>query len=210
MNLKLIYENIKIKLNPLLNKFSKRQWVYILLAIILVITILWAFISATIITTGFNRDQLIGRENAKELDIDGIILTETKDGVKYWEIYGDTGTYNSDNKVALLEGVTGNFYKGNEVSMSFESSQGTYNEDKKEIILYKNTFIALKDGTTLNCDRLIWSGSDKNIIGQGNVKINRNSELISTANEVIISPDYTHFKIKGNAVSKLFDLKEKK
>lgn len=170
----------------------------------------WAFISAGIITRNFNREQLIGTENRQELDISSIILTETKGDKKYWEIYGETGSYNSDNKVAMLDNVTGNFYQNNEVSMSFESSRGTYNEEKKQIILYNNTHIVLKDGTVLNTDRLTWSGSDKDVIAKGNIKINRNNELIATAQEAIINPDYSNFKIVGKTVTKLYNLKEKK
>lgn len=176
----------------------------------LVAVLAWAFISAGIITHNFNRDQLVGKENRQELDISSIILTETKADKKYWEIYGETGYYNSDTKVAMLSNVTGNFYKDNEVSMSFESSKGTYNEAKKQIILYQNTHIVIKDGTSLRADRLIWSGSDKDVIVQGHIKINRNNELIATAEKAVISPDYAKFKIIGHSVTKLYDLKEKK
>lgn len=189
---------------------SKRQIIYLSALLAVVGVLAWAFISAGIITHNFNRDQLAGTENRQELDISSIILTESKAGKKYWEIYGESGYYNSDNKVAMLDNVTGNFYKDNEVSMSFESSKGTYNETKKQIILYQNTHIVLKDGTSLFTDRLTWSGSDKEIVASGHVKINRNNELVATAQKATISPDYATFRIIGNSVTKLYDLKEKK
>jgi len=192
------------------NKLSKRKITYLALVLAVVAVLAWAFISAGIITHNFNREQLSGTENRQELDISGIILTETKAEMKYWEIYGEKGHYNSDNRVALLEKVTGNFYKDNEVTMSFESSKGTYNEEKKEIILYSGTHIVIKDGTSLWADRLTWSGSDKEIVAQGHIRINRKNELIATANKAVISPDYAKFKIIGNSVTKLYDLKEKK
>lgn len=190
-------------------KIGKKRLTYAGIFLALVIVLGWAFISAGVITRNFNREQLIGTENRKELDISSLILTETKGDKKYWEIYGQTGYYNSDDRVALLENVMGNFYSNNEVSMSFESSKGTYNEVKKQIILYDNTHIVLKDGTSLFCDRLTWSGSDKDIIATGNIKINRNNELISTAQRAVITPDYSDFKIIGKTVTKLYDLKEK-
>ena len=94
--------------------------------------------------------------------------------------------------------------------MSFESSHGTYNSKKNEIILYENTTIVIKDGTTLHADRLTWSGSNNPVTARGNVIITRNKDFYATAEEVEISPDYSVFKIKGNAVSKLYDNKEKK
>lgn len=141
----------------------------------------------------------------------GIILTETKDEKKYWEIYGETGNYDSKNGVAMLNNVIGNFYDDkNEVSMSFESSRGTYNEKKGQIILYDDTFIVLKDFTTLRANRLEWSGTDKPIVAEGNIRITRDKDFLATAKKVEISPDYDNFKIIGNAVSKIYDNKEKK
>ena len=171
----------------------------------------WAFISAGVITHNFNRSQLQTDQDRQEAVIDGIILTETKDEKKYWEIYGETGNYDSKNGVAMLNNVIGNFYDDdNEVSMSFESSKGTYNEKKEQIILYDDTFIVLKDFTTLRANKLVWTGKDIPIIAEGNVRITRDKDLLATAKKVEISPDYTRFKIIGNAVSKIYDNKEKK
>ena len=144
-------------------------------------------------------------KDRQEALIHGIILTETKNDRKYWEIYGETGNYDSKNGVAMLNNVIGNFYdENNEVSMSFESSKGTYNESKKEIFLYQDTFIVLKDMTTLRANKLEWTGNDNPIIAKGNIRITRNEDFIATADTVIISPGYEKFKIVGDAVSKIY------
>lgn len=191
-------------------KLGRKRTIYAIGFLVVAGVLLWAFITAGIITRNFNREQLIGTENRQELDVSGIIITETKEDKKYWEVYGERGYYNSDNRVAILENVTGNFYSKNEVSMSFESSKATYNEVKKQIILYNDTHIVIKDGTSLYCDRLTWSGSDKDIVAKGNIKINRNNELIATADKAVINPDYSRFQIAGKTVTKLYKLKEKK
>lgn len=191
-------------------KLSKKRKAYLFAFMGIIGFLLWAFISAGIITHNFNRSQLTGQKDKQEALIHGIILTETKNDHKYWEIYGETGNYDSTNGVAMLDKCIGNFYgDDNEVSMSFESTKGTYNEQKKQIIMYNDTRIVIKDGTTLEADRLTWSGSDKPVIAKGNVKITRGKEFYATAQEVEISPDYEDFKIKGNAVSKMYDTKEK-
>ena len=171
--------------------------------------LLWAFISAGIITHNFNRSQVAQGQDRKEAFIDGIILTETKDEMKYWEIYGEKGTYDSKNEVATLSNVVGNFYKENEVSMSFQSSGGTYNSIKKQITLFDDTFIVIRDGTTLEADRLVWNGSNEPVIATGKVRITRENRLLTLADKVEISPDYSHFKITGNTVSKIYETKEK-
>lgn len=192
-----------------IKNLSKKQKAYVGAFCAIVALLAWAFISAGVITHNFNRSQLQTDQDRQEASIDGIILTETKNEKKYWEIYGETGNYDSKNGVAMLDNVIGNFYDDeNQVSMSFESSKGTYNEKKEQIILYEDTFIVLKDLTTLRANRLIWSGKNIPTTAEGNVRITRKNELLSTAEKVEISPDYETFKIIGNAVSKVYSDKE--
>ena len=205
---KIIYDNILI-MNW--KDLSKKRKAYILALLTVIGILVWAFVSAGIITHNFNRSQLASSEDKQEALINGLILTETKESEKYWEIYGETGHYDSTNEVAMLDNVIGNFYdSNNEVSMSFESSHGTYNSKKNEIILYENTKIVIKDGTCLFANRLTWAGSQNPVKARGNVRIIRNNEFYATAEEVEISPDYSSFKIIGHAVSKIYDTKENK
>ena len=192
-----------------LGNVSKTTKLFILIGIILVGVLAWAFIYANVLTHGLNRDSLKGKENSQELSVNDIILTETRDGIRYWAIHGETGHYESENKVAILNRTIGNFYKDNEVAMSYEAQSGSYNEEANTITLTQDVFIALKDNTTLQCDKLIWSGSDKDIVGEGNVRINRNRELISKGNKVIINSDYSHFKLVGKTRSELYDKEHK-
>lgn len=192
-----------------LRNLSRKQKAYIGAFAAIVGLLAWAFISAGVITHNFNRSQLQTDQDRQEALINGIILTETKDEKKYWEIYGETGNYDSKNGVAMLDNVIGNFYnENNEVSMSFQSSKGTYNEKKEQIILYDDTFIVLKDLTTLRANKLVWTGKDIPIVAEGNVRITRKSDLLATAKKVEISPDYNTFKIIGNTVSKVYSDKE--
>ena len=61
----------------------------------------------------------------------------------------------------------------------------------------------------MNADRLVWSGSDKDIVATGNIKIMKSGELLATGKEVIISSDYNHFTLKNNTVTKIFDKNNK-
>ena len=184
---------------------SKKRKTYFVAAGALVGVMLWAFISAGIITRNFNRTQVSGQQDKQNAKIQGIILTETKDDHKYWEIYGETGSYTSDNSIAMLDNCIGNFYDNeNNVSMSFQSTKGSYNSDKRQIILYQDTHIVIKDGTSLEADRVVWSGNDSPVKAKGNVRITRNKEFFATADEVVISPKYDDFKIIGKAVSKIY------
>ena len=187
---------------------QKKKRVYLAVILVLVGILAWAFITAGVITHDFNRKQVQAQGDEQEAVVQGIILTETKEEQKYWEIYGDTGKWDSANGVAQLNGVIGNFYKDNEVSMSFESSKGTYNSKEGDITLYSDTFIALKDGITLKADKLHWLNSHSPIVAEGHIKVQKGNELLSTADKIIISSDYSSFKIVGHTVSKVYEDKK--
>ena len=190
------------------NNLPKKKRLYIIILTSVGLILAWAFITAGVITHDFNRKQVEARGDEQEALVNGIILTETKNETKYWEIYGDTGKWDSKNGVAQLNKVIGNFYKDNEVSMSFESSKGTYNSVDGDITLYERTFIVLKDGITLNADRLHWIDSHSPIIAEGHIKIQKGKQLLATAEKIEISPTYDRFKITGNTVSKVYEDKK--
>lgn len=169
----------------------------------------WAFISAGVITANFNRSQLKNSEDEQKVDAAGIIITETKDGNKYFEIYGETGHYSNDHSIATLNNVIGNFYKENKVAMSFQSSKGTYDENAGVITLYDNTYIVLEDGTSLNTDKLTWYGNGKETVADGHVVIKKNRDMIATAQKGVIDPGYEKFRIIGKTNTKIFSDKEK-
>lgn len=184
---------------------SKKQRAYVGAFGALVSVMVWAFVSAGMITHDFNRSQVTGAKDKNEAIISGIVLTETKNESKYWELYGEKGSYDSANQVAMMDNVVGNFYKNNEVSMSFQSSKGTYNATKKVILLYQDTFVVLKDGTTLKADRLRYPGNNQPITAQGNVKITRGNQFSANADEIEISPDFESFVIKGKTTSNIYE-----
>lgn len=198
-----------VKLYEKFKNFDKRKKAYVIAILAVIFVMLWAFISAGIITSSFNRAQLKNKENEQKVDAIGIIITETKEETKYFEIYGETGHYSNDHSIATLNNVIGNFYKDNEVYMSFQSSKGTYDENTGVITLFDNTYIVLKNGISLKTDKLVWAGGDKETIADGNVVIKKGDELLSTAEKCIISPGYDKFKITGKTVTKVFEKKKK-
>ena len=187
---------------------SKKKRTYFISAGIVIGVLLWAFVTAKIITHDFNRQQVNGKQDEQQAFVNGIILTETKNEEKYWEIYGENGKYNSVNGIAQLNNVLGNFYKDNEVSMSLKSSKGSYNSKTRAITLYEDTFIVLKDGITLNADKLVYLDSKSPIVAEGHIKVRKDNQLLSTADKITISPGYESFKIEGNTVSKVYEDKE--
>ena len=185
-------------------EMDKKKRAYLFVALFIIFIMLWAFISAGIITSNFNRAQIKNSVDEQKVNAIGIIITETKEGKKYFEIYGETGSYSKENSIATLHNVVGNFYKDGEVAMSFQSTKGTYDEDAGVITLYENTYIVLQDETSLESDKLIWSGSDKDTIAEGHVKIKKSNEMIALADKCIINAGYDKFKIIGKTKTKIY------
>lgn len=186
-------------------ELDKKKKAYLLTLFIIVFVMVWAFVSAGLITANFNRTMVKGGADGQKVDALGLIITETKQGKKCFEIYGESGNYSNDHSIATLNNVVGNFYKDGEVAMSFQSSKGAYDEKTKVITLYEHTYIVLKDETSLEADRLIWSGSDADTVAEGNVKIKRAQDMLAIADRCIISPEFEKFKIKGNTKTKIFE-----
>lgn len=186
-------------------KLNDRQRKYFIVLGVLSVILMWAFITAGVITHNFNRNMLKSGVDRQELQVSSMILTETKDGQKFWEIFGETGNYSSDHKIAYLNNVVGNFYKDNKVEMSFESTKGLYNEETQEIILYENVFVVLKDDTSLKADRLNFHIKEKNLDVEGHVIINRKHEFQATADKAFIDSDYSRFRISGSTTSKVYN-----
>ena len=203
-NLKNIYRAITAKMRARWDRMNKQQRTYFILLVALIMVLMWAFITAGVITTNFNRNALHSDTDKQELKVSSMILTETKDGQKFWEIFGETGQYSSDHKIAHLNNVVGNFYKDNAVEMSFESSKGLYNEETQEIILYENVFVVLKDETSLKADKLTFDIKEKVLNVEGNVIINKKKSFNAHSERAVIDSNYSRFRIIGKTVSKVY------
>lgn len=183
---------------------QKRKIAYIVILSLIVFGCLWAFISAGIITKNFKKDALNSAGEKQKLDIKDLLITETKDDKKYWELYADSGYYDSQNKVVILYNIIGNFYNNDEVVLSMESTKGTFNEESKRVVLYENTYIIYKDGTNVRANRFTWQGNDKDIVAQGNVIIQRNGEIKTYSNEAYLGNSMKNVRIKGRSKTELY------
>ncbi|MBQ9245960.1 LPS export ABC transporter periplasmic protein LptC [bacterium] len=176
---------------------DKRNIIYIGLLSIVILACFWAFVSAGMITKSF-KDKIIDKTyKNKEANIESLLVTETKDGAKLWELYADEGTYTDSDNIVLLQNLIGNFYEGNTVKASFQADAGTYNATTKQIILYNNVILVYEDGTNLQTERLKYSGKEEDIIAEGNVRIEKPGEAVIIGNKAILSSDYKDFHIEG-------------
>lgn len=183
---------------------NKKSIAYIVLFSIIIFACFWAFVSAGLITKSFKTKIVSQTYKNKEANIESLLVTETKNGEKLWELYADSGMYTDENGVVLLEYLIGNFYDKNQVTASFKSDKGTYNSNKKQIILYDNVVLVYKDGTNLSAERITYSGKNEDIIAEGNVRIERPNEAVIWGTKAVLNGDYSDFHIEGRTKSQFY------
>ena len=214
----MFYKNVKQNI-PVLDCFisscynllviSKKKKIYIILFSLLVLICLFGFIWSFTVTKDIRKSQKKGGEEANTKSqvatVKNLILTETKDGAIYWELYAQKGSYDSQTGDVILTNATGNFYdENNKVVLSFESDLGTYDEKTKVIVLRGHTFIVAHDGSSIKADEIVWKGSDEDILAKGNVIVNRNTDFISTANAARFNSELTFFEISGDTQTNVY------
>ncbi|MGM9994681.1 MAG: LPS export ABC transporter periplasmic protein LptC [Candidatus Avigastranaerophilus sp.] len=183
---------------------SKRNIAYIVLFSAIIIACLWAFISAGVITKSFKNKLIDQTYKNKEATIESLLVTETKDGEKLWELYADKGMYSDSNSIVFLEDIIGNFYDNKAVKASFKADKGTYNATKKEIILYDNVILVYTDGTNIRAEKIIYAGKGKDVVAQGNIRIERPDEAIIMGTKAILKGDFSDFNIEGRTESHFY------
>ncbi len=183
---------------------DKKSILYIIVFAIIAFACLWAFISASVITNSFKNKIINQTYQNKEANIESLLVTETKDGTKLWELFAETGMYTDSNNIVLLEGIIGNFYDDNIVKASFKADKGTYNTSKKEIILYDNVILVYKDGTNISAQRIRYEGKNTDIVAEGGVRIEKPGEAVLIGNKAILDGNYKDFHIEGRTQTQFY------
>ena len=183
---------------------QKRKIAYIVILSLIVIGCVWAFIAAGVITKNFKKEILKNAGEQQELNIKNLIITETKNDSKYWELYAEYGYYDNKNKVAILYDLIGNFYDEGKVVLSMVSTKGTFDETTKKVILYDDTYFIYKDGTEVKADRFVWQGKEEDILAQGNVMIRRVGEIKTFSDKAVLTNNMKTLKIIGRSKTELY------
>jgi len=182
---------------------SKRTKVSIIFIVLVSALSVWAFVTSSNITKDLNRQQLT-QPASDEVSVKELIITETREKTKYWEVYAREGFYDGDEKKVILKDVIGNFYKDNKIVLSFSAPTGTYESSKKEIKLTDGTKVITDNNIILTANQLLWAGTKDEIYAEGNVKMVKDKELITYSDKSVFSTDLTKFKIIGNSKTELY------
>ena len=188
---------------------QKRTKFSIIFIFIFFVLILIAFIFAAKWTKEFRK--IINTEGAVEFaKANDIVITETKDGIKSWEVYAAKGEYDAQRVNAVLTDIVGNYYQENEVVMSFTAPTGTYNADTKKITLDEKVRVVGKDNVELLANKLYWITTEDKIHAEGEVIVNQNNEIITLSNKAAATTDFDFFEIFDNTELRVYKENENK
>ncbi len=186
-------------------KKNKKLYLSIFFALVLGVCV-FSFIWSWWVTREIRTDSENASAQGQKVTVKNLVLTETKDGQKYWELYAKSGDYSSTEGLVILDDILGNFYdKSEEVVLSFRSPRGYYVESEKTIKLEGDTLLVAKDGSSISANEFIWKGQDEDITAEGNVVINRNNELVTNSEKAVFNSELTYFKILGKTNTKIYD-----
>lgn len=185
-------------------RIKKRKVALVSVLLIVFIACIWAFVAANIITKSIKRDISSNDLEKQVVAIDSLLLTETKEGQKLWELYADKGEYESNSKIIILTNIIANFYQNGAVVASGKSTRGTYDTETKKVIIYNDSHIVYKDGTSIRADLIQWEGKDKDVKAKNNVVIIKPDEFIIKSEEAVLTNNMTLFKVIGNVETKVY------
>ena len=187
--------------------FKKKDKFYLTIIIVVTLVLLWAFVSAFFITRSFKKDAAANKLDNKKVYVEDLLLTETKEGKKYWEIYADKGYYEDNQKIAYVTNSIGNFYENDEVIASFQSPRATINSETGQIMLYDRSKLMYKDFTSVVADEFNYDGKDKPILAKGNVIIENPGKLYLMGDNADLTNNMTKISVKGKVTTKVYDKK---
>lgn len=184
---------------------SKKTIFSVIFLIIFGILSIWAFM----ISKNIMGNTKITEENSEideQITLQELIIIETKDGRKFWEIYADSGQFDKGTEKATLNNISGNFYRDGKVVLSVTSPTAIYDSDKKEIKLKGGAQGANNKNIYIKAEEIRWAGAKDEIHATGNVKIIRGDQVMTISDKSTFDTDFTSLKLSGEANTYVFSL----
>lgn len=175
--------------------------------IILACTILfsvWAYVVSSNLTRDVARLSTQGKVENEKLNVNELMLTETRNGAKYWEVYAQNAKYESLKSVAVLKDVTGNFYKNGKVIMSFKSPKALYEDKSKKVTLVGGATAITDSQVVINASQIGWAGKSEAIVASNKVRIVKPPKFVLNTDKAIFKTDMSDFKMFGNSQTRVY------
>jgi len=169
---------------------------------IFVSVIAWAMVVSYQITKQIDKNQSEGNTVSSEnANVENLVITETKNGQKFWELFASEGQYDNKGNRASLVNIKGYFYNNNKRVLTFVSPNADYLVKNKEIRLFGGPKAVTESKIYISSNEMIWSDIDDKINAKGSVNIIKMPKLVAKGDRAIFSPDFSKIKMIGNTTT---------
>lgn len=186
---------------------SKKTLISIIILSVLTVLSVWVFFSDTgekIKSNTETSSSVKTNTEEEKAKVTDLIITETNEGKKFWEVIATSGNYDKGVDAITLNNIKGNFYKNNVVVLSVEAPLAIYNSSKKEVVLKNGARAANNKNVLITAKEIRWAGSTDTITATGNVRIVQDDKLLTISDKSIFNSNFTNLKLSGNSSSYVY------
>jgi len=185
---------------------SKKTLISVIILCALTILSIWVFFSDSGEKVKLNTEKPSAVKNTEDekVKVSDLIITETNEGKKFWEIIAVSGNYDKKSDIITLKNVKGNFYKNDDVVLSVEAPLALYNSTKKEVILKNKARAANNKNVLITAKEICWAGKTDTITATGNVQITQDDKMKTLSDKSVFNSDFTNLKLSGNSSSYVY------
>lgn len=186
---------------------SKKTIISIAILCFLTILSMWVFFSDNgkkIDTEPEKHTTAEKKPDEEQVKVTDLIITETNEGKKFWEVVATSGVYKKGIETATLSNIKGNFYKNDEVVLSVEAPLAIYDSVKKEVTLKNGARAANNKNVLITAREIQWAGKTDLITATGNVIITQDDKMQTTSDKSVFNSDFTNLKLIGHSNSYVY------
>ena len=185
---------------------SKKTLISIIILCALTLLSVWVFFSnpAEKVKVNTEKTPTVKKTVEEQVKILDLIITETNEGKKFWEVVATSGSYDKTVGKINLKNVKGNFYKNDVVVLSIEAPFAVYDSVQKEVVLKNGARAANNKNVLITAKEICWAGKTDLITATGKVRIIQDDKMLTKSDKSVFNSDFTNLRLSGNSDSYVY------
>lgn len=134
-----------------------------------------------------------------------ITLTETKEGIRKWQMKVKKLKYNGANTIAQMNHIEGTVFndKG-EPLFHFDAPKGTFFKKDGQVVLDQSVHLhAPTSKIDIQAPHMEWSSQSNEILAKGGIALSKADFGTTKANQAKFKMDLSEIQLSGNVVSNI-------
>ncbi len=155
------------------------------------------------------KDPLAKPDATADLKLDRVHYTETREGIKEWELEADSAAYNREKETIVLEKIRGTFYGKNQESYVLVGERGRFNTKTKVIEVYDGVKIDSSHGYRFRTKSIQYRADQRELTTSDRVEI-KGPDMQMEGVGMVVELNRECLKIFGGVTTTLSSLDWKK